>query len=116
MSIIDLEIQGHKFEVKPWNYGEKQAVLRKITKRVKKKDGQEGELGADIDPWSLNDHMVITCVKKWDLVHPETKELLPISVESLSVVRPPEIIEELIDEIQAINGVSKEEKKKSSRP
>jgi len=108
-----LKIRGHTIEVKRWNYGEKQRALRKATTWTQTKEGRQGELDADIDPWELNDQMVLICVKKWDLLDPDTDKLLPISIEALHKVEPPEIIETLITELQRINGVSVEERKKS---
>lgn len=108
-----LEIRGHTIEVKRWNYGEKQRALRKATKWISVKGGRQGELDADVDPWGLNDQMVLICVKKWDLLDPETDKPLPITLEALHKVEPPEIIEDLVTELQRINGVSVEERKKS---
>jgi len=111
--IETLEIRGHKIEVKRWNYGEKQRALRASTTWTPTKGGRQGELDADVDPWILNDQMVIICVKKWDLIDPDTNKPLPISIEALHKVEPPEIIEDLITELQRINGVTVEERKKS---
>jgi len=104
-----LEIRGHNIEVKRWNYGEKQRALRKATKWTTKND----IVDAEVDPWELNDQMVLTCVKKWDLLDLDTDKPLPITLEALHKVEPPEIIETLITELQRINGVSVEERKKS---
>jgi len=108
-----LTIRGHEFEIKPWNYGEKQRALRAATRWKKKHGGLQGEMEADIDPWNLNDQMVVICVKKWDLKDPETNKPLPITIESLHKVEPPELIEDLINEIQILTGVTIEERKKS---
>lgn len=107
-----LKIRGHTIEVKRWNYGEKQRALINATTWINTKEGRQGELDADVDPWKLNDQMVLICVKKWDLLDPETNENIPITLEALHKVEPPEIIEDLITELQRLNGVTVEERKK----
>jgi hypothetical protein len=91
-----------------WTYGEKQRALREVTKW---KRAPTGELQPDVDPWALNDLMLVATVAEWDLVDAEGKPL-PVTVEAFHGVRPPELVEEMIAHAQALNGVGLEERKK----
>ena len=56
--------------------------------------------------------MLVQTLVEWDLVD-ETGEPLPITVESIHSIEPPELVEEMIAYTQRINGVTLEERKKS---
>ena len=108
----ETEIRGHRLVFRTWNYGMKQEALRKATKWVK---DASGELEPDVDPWALNDLMLIQTLIEWDLKN-ENGGPLPITLENIHNVEPPELVEAMITYTQRINGVSMEERKKSSRP
>jgi len=105
---IDKEIRGHRIVFRAWTYGEKQDALRKST-TFKQVDDM---LEPDIDPWTLNDNMLIRCITEWDLKDEATGQPLPITVEAIRNIRPPELVEEMIAFAQTINGVSVTLKKK----
>lgn len=104
-------IMDHRLVFRTWTYGMKQQALREATKW---KRGTEGELQPEVDPWILNDQMLIQTLLEWDLVD-ESGQPLPISIESLRDIEPPELVEEMIAYTQSINGVTVEERKKSWR-
>lgn len=107
----EIEISGHKFTIRTWNYGEKQKALRKSTKWVKKRP-QDKEITPEVDPWTLNDHMLVSCIDKWDLLSSNGRNKLSITIDNIHKAEPPELIEKLLGEIQRINGVSDLERKK----
>jgi len=104
----EIEIRGHRLVFRTWTYGMKQRALRESTSW--KRDG--GGLQPDVDPWKLNDMMLVQTLVEWDLVD-EAGEPLPITLESIHSVEPPELVEEMIAFTQRINGVTREERKKS---
>lgn len=106
-----IEIGGHKFTIRTWNYGQKQNALRKATKWVKKRP-QDEAITPEVDPWTLNDYMLVSCIVEWDLLASDGKNKLAISVDNLHGIEPPELVEHLLGEIQEINGVSEIERKK----
>ncbi len=55
--------------------------------------------------------MLAATVTSWDLVD-EQGTPLPITVEAINGIRPPELVEEMIAHTQRINGVGGEERKK----
>ena len=87
----------------------KQQALREATKW--KRSGID-ELQPEVDPWILNDQMLLQTLVEWDLVDDEGQPL-PISLESIRNIEPPELVEKMIAYTQSINGVSLEERKKS---
>ncbi len=91
-----------------WTYGEKQQALRRATSW---KRAPTGELQPDVDPWVLNDLMLAATVVEWDLTDGEGKPI-PVTVEAIQGIRPPELVEEMITHAQALNGVGVEERKK----
>lgn len=101
-------IMGHTFEVRSWTYGMKQRSLRAATSWRE----VQGSLEPDVDPYVLNDHMLEQCIETWDLQDQEGNPL-EVTIENIHNVEPPELIEQLLAEIQAINGISVEERKKS---
>lgn len=103
----EIEIMGHRFELRSWTYGMKQRALRASTSWNEVK----GELEPDVDPYVLNDYMLVECVTEWDLLD-ESGKPLAISLENLHDIEPPELVEQLIAECQSINGISLEERKK----
>ncbi len=98
----EIEIMGHGFKLRSWTYGMKQRALKAATSWTK----EAGELQPDVDPFLLNDLMLVECIEEWSLD-------LPITVESIHGVEPPELVERLIAECQRINGLSLGERKKS---
>ena len=100
---------GHRLVFRTWNWGMKQDALKKATKW---KRGPGGELEPDVDPWLLNDVMLQQTLVEWDLKD-EQGQPLPITLESIRSVEPPELVEAMIAETQKINGVKVEERKKS---
>lgn len=105
----ETSIRDHRLVFRTWTYGMKQRALRESTSwsRV-----GPGELQPDIDPWKLNDLMLVQTLVEWDLAD-ENGHPLPITIESIHSVEPPELVEEMIAFTQRINGVTREERKKS---
>ncbi len=101
-------IMGHKVTLRTWTYGMKQQALREATTWTRDASG----LQPDVDPWRLNDIMLTQCITEWDLTD-EAGEPLPVTIESLHDIEPPELVEAMIAECQHINGVTGEERKKS---
>ena len=91
-----------------WTYGMKQEALRRATRWER---DPSGGLTPDIDPWTLNDVMLVQTLVDWDLKGEEGQPL-PISVETIHAIEPPELVEAMIGYTQRINGVSVEERKK----
>ena len=105
----EIEIMGHRLVFRTWNYGMKQEALRKATKWVR---DPHGGLEPDVDPWILNDVMLLQTLVEWDLKD-EDGQSLPITLENIHAIEPPELVEAMISETQRINGVTVEERKKS---
>ncbi|NQT07893.1 hypothetical protein HQ586_02345 [Candidatus Bathyarchaeota archaeon] len=105
----ETEIMGHRLAFRTWNYGMKQDALRRATKWVR---APSGELEPDVDPWTLNDMMLVQTLVEWDLEDGEGNSL-PISLEAIRAVEPPELVEAMIAYTQHLNGVTLEERKKS---
>ena len=105
----ETKIQGHRLVFRTWTYGMKQQALKESTSWSR---AGPGELQPDVDPWKLNDMMLVQTLVEWDLVD-EGGQPLPITVESIHSVEPPELVEEMIAYTQRINGVTREERKKS---
>ena len=105
----ETEIRGHRLTFRTWTYGMKQAALREATSWNR---AGLGDLQPDVDPWKLNDLMLVQTLVEWDLVD-EVGEPLPIILESIHSIEPPELVEEMIAYTQRINGVTLEERKKS---
>jgi hypothetical protein len=55
--------------------------------------------------------MLAATVVGWDLVD-EAGKPLPVTVEAIQGIRPPELVEEMIAYTQRLNGVGVEERKK----
>ena len=55
---------GHRVVFRTWTYGMKQEALRKATKWVR---DPGGGLQPDVDPWTLNDMMLLQTLVEWDL-------------------------------------------------
>jgi hypothetical protein len=100
-------IQGHHLVFRTWTYGMKQKALRKATSWARGSGGLE----PDVDPWMLNDMMLVQTLVEWDLKD-EAGQPLPINIETIHGIEPPELVEEMISYTQKINGVSREERKK----
>ena len=105
----EIEIMGHRLVFRTWNWGMKQEALRRATTW---KVDPHGGLEPDIDPWVLNDVMLQQTFVEWDLKD-EHGQPLPITLENIHSVEPPELVEAMIAETQRINGVTVEERKKS---
>ena len=101
---------GHRLRIRPWTYGEKQEALKKATSWVRDPT-EPNALAPDVDPWALNDSMLLSCVVEWDLTDEEGSPL-PVTLEALHGVKPPELIEEMIARVQRLNGLTGEERKK----
>ncbi len=100
---------GHRLVFRTWTYGMKQGALRESTRWTR---DAGGGLQPDVDPWTLNDMMLQQTLVEWDLVD-ENGQPLPITIENIHAIEPPELVEEMIAFTQRINGVSVEERKKS---
>ena len=105
----EVVIMGHRLVFRTWNWGMKQDALKRATEW---KRGPGGELEPDVDPWVLNDVMLQQTLVEWDLKD-ENGQPLPITLENIRSVEPPELVEAMIAETQRINGVTVEERKKS---
>ena len=112
MTRHETEIMGHRLVFRTWNYGMKQEALRKATKWA---HAPGGGLEPDVDPWTLNDMMLVQTLVEWDLEDGEGNPL-PIDLDSIHALEPPELVEEMIAYTQRLNGVTVEERKKSGRP
>ena len=104
----EVTVQGYRFTVQSWTYGMKQKALRAATTWKESR----GSLEPDVDPYVLNDHMLEQCVVGWSLTN-EDGLPLEITIENIHNVKPPEIIEQLLTEVQSLNGISPGERKKS---
>ena len=104
----EAEIMGHRLVFRTWTYGMKQQALREATSWRR---GARGELEPDVDPWTFNDLMLLQTLVEWDLEDGEGRPL-PITLEGIRGVEPPELVEEMIAYTQRVNGVSPEERKK----
>ena len=105
----ETEIMGHGLVFRTWTYGEKQDVLRRIMKRKRAPTGEET---IEIDPFELNDQMLLATLVEWDLKDEEGQPL-PITLETIRGISPPELVEQMIAFTQQLNGVSEEDRKKS---
>jgi len=105
----EVEIMGHRLVFRTWNYGMKQEALRSATKW---KRGPGGEIEPDVDTWVLNDMMLVQTLVEWDLKDGQGQPL-PITLENIHALEPPELVEAMIAEAQRINGVTLEARKKS---
>jgi len=105
----ETEIMGHRLVFRTWTYGEKQDVLRRIMKRKRAPTGEET---IEIDPFDLNDQMLLATLIEWDLKD-EKGQPLPITLESIRGISPPELVEQMIAFTQRLNGVGEEDRKKS---
>ena len=108
MTRHEVELMGHRAVFRTWNYGMKQKALRKATTWTQ---GASGSLEPDVDPWILNDMMLAQTLVEWDL-EDEDGQPLPITIENIHKIEPPELVEAMIAETQKINGVTVEERKK----
>ncbi len=102
------EIRGHSLVFRTWTYGMKQSALREATSWRRDANGLQPE----VDPWRLNDLILVQTLVEWDLVD-EDGAPLPITLENIHSIEPPELVEEMIAFTQRINGVTVEERKKS---
>jgi hypothetical protein len=106
---FEATIMGHKVAFRTWTYGQKQDAIRRATSWRKESDGG---LVPDVDPWLLNDLMLAATVAEWDLKGLDGSPL-PVTVESIRGIEPPELVEQIIEFTQRLNGVTREERKKS---
>jgi len=98
----------HRIVFRTWTYGMKQKALRKAIKWVR---DPGGGLQPDVDPWTLNDMMIVQTIVEWDLKDGKGQPL-PVNLETIHSLEPPELVEAMIAEAQRINGLSVEERKK----
>ena len=106
----ETEILGHRLVFCTWTYGEKQDVLRRIMKRVR--NHVTGQEEIQIDPFDLNDQMLLKTLVEWDLKDDDGNPL-PITLENLHGIEPPELVEQMIAFTQRLNSVSEDDRKKS---
>lgn len=111
MRTEDFTIDGHKFRFRTWTYGMKQDAMRKCTKFVPSKL-DPNRLEPEIDPWALNDQLLLKTLVSWDLKD-EKGQPLPITLGNIHAIEPPELVEKLIAFTQRLNNVSPENRKKS---
>ncbi len=104
----EAQIRGHRIVFKTWTYGEKQKALQRITEFIK--DPKTEKTTAKVDPFKLNDQMLLATIVEWDLV--KDGKPLPITLESIHDLEPPELVEDMIDFTQTLNGVTDDERKK----
>ena len=100
---------GHRLVFRTWTWGMKQRALKEATEWRRT---TSGSLEPDVDPWTLNDMMLAQTITEWDLTD-EHGEPLPLTVESLHKIEPPELVEAMIAYTQNLNGVNSIERKKS---
>jgi hypothetical protein len=105
----EITIRGHSFTIKRWTYGEKQQALRSASSF--KKDVNTGDMIADVDPWRFNDWSILLCTVSWDL-QDENGRPLERSMEGLHSCSDPELVDELLREIQELNLLGDESRKK----
>ena len=105
----EIQIGDHRFTIKRWTYGEKQQALRSASSF--RKDINTGDMVADVDPWKFNDWSILLCTVSWDLLD-EGGKPLEKSMEGLHSCTDPELIDELLREIQALNLLDEESRKK----
>jgi len=111
MRTEEAEIDGHKFRFRTWNYGMKQEAMQKAVKFVPSRM-DPNTLEPVIDPWILNDQLLIKTMVEWDLKD-EKGQPLPITLENIHAIEPPELVEKMIAFTQRLNNVSTETRKKS---
>jgi len=111
MRTEETEIDGHKFRFRTWNYGMKQDAMRKAVKFIPSKINPE-EVEPVIDPWSLNDQLLLKTLIGWDFKDENGQPLL-ITLENIHAIEPPELVEKMIAFTQRLNNVSPEARKKS---
>jgi len=111
MQTEETEIDGHRFKFRTWTYGMKQDALRKAVKFVPSKVEPNG-LEPLIDPWALNDQLLLKTLVSWDLKD-EKGQTFPITLENIHAIEPPELVEKMIAFTQRLNNVSMEMRKKS---
>jgi hypothetical protein len=111
MRTEEIEINGHKFRFRTWNYGMKQEAMQKAVKFVPSRM-DPNTLEPVIDLWILNDQLLIKTLVEWDLKD-EKGQSLPITLENIQAIEPPELVEKMIAFVQRLNNVSTEARKKS---
>lgn len=111
MRKVRVGIMEHAFTFRTWTYGMKQEALRKAVKFVPSRRDPD-TLEPKIDPWVLNDQMLLQTLVEWDLKDEEGRSL-PITLENIHGIEPPELVEKMIEFTQRLNTVSEEERKKS---
>jgi len=107
----EVEIGGHKFKFRTWNYGMKQEAMQKAVKFVPSKM-DPNQLEPVIDPWILNDQLLLKTLVDWDLKG-GNGEKLPVTLENIRAIEPPELVEKIIAFTQSLNNITPEKRKKS---
>jgi len=107
----EVEIEGHKFRFRTWNYGMKQEAMQKAVKFVPSRM-DPNQMEPTIDPWILNDQLLLKTLVDWDLKDGDG-EKLPITLENIHAIEPPELVEKMIAFTQSLNNVTPEKRKKS---
>lgn len=112
MRVEEVEIEGHKLKFRTWNYGMKQEALRAATKFVK---NESGDLEPEVDPWVLNDQLLLKTLAEWDFLD-EKGQKLSITLDNIKAIEPPELVDRMIAYTQKLNGLSQKERFLSSKP
>ena len=112
MKIEDVEIDGHKLKFRTWNYGLKQEALKAATKFVK---NESGDLEPEVDPWILNDQLLLKTLVDWDFLDGKGQKL-SITLDNIRGIEPPELVDRMIAFTQRLNGLSERERFLSSKP
>jgi len=113
MRVEEVEIEGHRLKFRTWNYGMKQEALRAATEFVKNE--LSGELEPEVDPWTLNDQLLLKTLVDWDFLDEKGRKL-PITLENIRDIEPPELVDKMIAYTQGLNGLSQRERFLSSKP
>jgi len=105
----EVTIDGHRLRFRTWTHGEKKRAFSKAVKI----DPETGK--PEIDPWILNDEMLVASLVEWDLKDKDG-HMLPITVktlESLDEAEYGDLLNKMIRFAQELNRVSEAERKKS---
>ena len=114
MRMEEVEIDGHKLKFRTWNYGMKQEALRAAVK-FNPSLGDPRELEPEVDPWILNDQLLIKTLVDWDFLDGKGQKL-PITLDNIKAIEPPELVDKMIAFTQKLNGLSPRERFLSSKP
>jgi len=114
MRVEEVEIEGHRLKFRTWNYGMKQEALRAAVKFQPSLD-DPNELEPVVDPWTLNEQLLLKTLLEWDFTD-EKGQRLPIIVENIRGIEPPELVDKMVAFTQKLNNLSPKERFLSSKP